>query len=131
MKYLIDTQSFLWFFGSPTLLTVEAINLMNDDHRLFFSAASAWEIAIKYSIGKLKLPEPPEVYVPRRMHIQGFEWLPIQSSHALAVSTLPPIHKDPFDRLLVAQALVERLTMITSDQVFASYLPDIIFSAQS
>jgi PIN domain nuclease of toxin-antitoxin system len=88
---------------------------------LLLSAASSWEIAIKFAIGRLPLPEAPETYVPSRMVATGIESLPILHSHALRVAALPRHHDDPFDRLLVAQAQLEGLTVITADPVFDRY----------
>ena len=91
------------------------------EHELCLSAASAWEIAIKYSQGKLRLPDPPLKYVPTRLERLGVLSLPIDQAHALHVSTLPLHHRDPFDRLLIAQAQLEHLPILTSDPVFAAY----------
>jgi PIN domain nuclease of toxin-antitoxin system len=91
------------------------------DHELLFSAASAWEIAIKYALGRLKLPEPPEQYVPGRMTVLRTDALPIEHRHALRVAVLPAHHRDPFDRVLIAQAFVEDLPVLTSDAVFERY----------
>ncbi len=92
---------------------------------LLLSAASSWEIAIKYAIGKLPLPQPPSVYVPTRMETSGTTGLPIQHSHSLRVAELPRHHRDPFDRLLIAQAQVERLTIVTADRQLERYDVDI------
>ncbi len=91
------------------------------EHDLYLSAASSWEIAIKYSIGKLRLPEPPEVYVPARIDATRVRAFPIDHAHALRVSALPRHHRDPFDRLLVAQAQIEDLTILTADALFGAY----------
>lgn len=91
------------------------------DNELLLSAASSWEIAIKSALGKLNLPEPPEVYVPSRMKRSGVDALPIQHSHALRVASLPAHHRDPFDRLLVAQAALEGLSLVSADPVFDLY----------
>ena len=90
-------------------------------HELYLSAASAWEIAIKYSRGKLRLPEPPGRYVTTRLERLRMQSLSIDQAHALHVSMLPPHHRDPFDRILVAQAQLEDLPILTSDPVFAAY----------
>jgi PIN domain nuclease of toxin-antitoxin system len=90
------------------------------------SAASAWEIAIKYSLGKLELPEPPSEFVPTRMAITLTSPLAVQFSHALQASKLPMHHRDPFDRLLIAQAQIEKLPIVTSDAQFSSYEVEII-----
>jgi PIN domain nuclease of toxin-antitoxin system len=88
---------------------------------LLLSAASSWEIAIKYAIGRLSLPEAPERYVPERMRAIGARGLPIEHTHALAVATLPPMHGDPFDRLLVAQAGLLDVPILTADAIVAKY----------
>ena len=86
-----------------------------------FSAASAWEIAIKHALGKLTIPEPPDLFVPRLMTQLGITPLPVLHRHALHVATLPPRHRDPFDRLLVAQAQLEDLPILTADRGFGLY----------
>ncbi len=85
------------------------------------SAASSWEIAIKYSLGRLPLPVAPEQYVPERMRLTGVDPLPVNHNHALRVSALEHHHRDPFDRLLVAQSEIERVPLITADPVFTQY----------
>ena len=92
-----------------------------NEHELYLSAASAWEIAIKYSRGKLRLPEPPATYVPSRLERLRVLSLPVEQLHALHVSTLPSHHHDPFDRILISQAQLEDLQILTSDPVFAAY----------
>jgi PIN domain nuclease of toxin-antitoxin system len=88
---------------------------------ILLSAASSWEIVIKWSLGKLGLPEPPASYVLDRMQRSAIEPLPITHGHALAVATLPHHHTDPFDRILIAQAIAERITLVTADTKFAPY----------
>ena len=88
---------------------------------LLLSSASSWEIAIKWSLGKLELPEPPEDYVPSRLRSSGVTPIPIEHSHALRVTDLEAHHRDPFDRLLIAQALVEDVPILTADPAFADY----------
>ena len=122
MKLLPDTHAFLWFVAGDGRLSDRARRAMERaDAELLLSAACVWEMAIKVSIGKLDLPEPVETYVPTRMARQGITPLPVTHAHALKVSTLPPHHRDPFDRLLVAQAMLERLSLLTADPVFARY----------
>lgn len=122
MRILLDTQTWLWMQGSPERLNDEALALVKDPAQdLLLSAASSWEIAIKASLGKLTLPVAPTVYVPDRMRSSGVGALPITHSHALAVAALPQHHRDPFDRLLVAQAQLEGLTLLTADDVFHRY----------
>jgi PIN domain nuclease of toxin-antitoxin system len=90
-------------------------------NELIVSAVSSWEIAIKYRLGRLVLPEPPERYVPERLRIIGAKGLAIEHSHALAVAALAPLHRDPFDRLLVAQAALLDLPLMTSDPMIVQY----------
>jgi PIN domain nuclease of toxin-antitoxin system len=96
-------------------------------HEIFFSAVSAWEIAIKYAKGRLELPEPPDRYVPGRLAHHRFIPLPIQLSHALQVHTLPPIHLDLFDRLLIVQSQMENIPLLSADKDIACYNVKIIW----
>lgn len=120
--YLIDTHVWLWMQADPGRLSAETRELIeNPANELLLSAASAWEIAIKYRIGKLPLPDPPTSYVPDRMRRSGTTPLPIEPIHALRTSELPDHHGDPFDRLLIAQAMQEGLTLVTHDDIFDRY----------
>lgn len=128
MKILVDTQCFLWSFLDPSRLSETARKVLTDGmDDLFFSAASSWEIAIKAGIGKLRLPEPPEDYVPPRILRAGMTVLDIMHAHALRVYALPPFHKDPFDRLLVAQAAAEDLTILTADPQIGRYSAPVLW----
>ena len=121
MKLLLDTHIFLWLQTDPDRLG-EHLPIVEDVRtELLLSAVSSWEIAIKYQLGKLPLPEAPERYVPNRMRAVGAQALAIEHPHALAVATLPPLHRDPFDRLLVAQATLLGLTIATADPAVAQY----------
>jgi PIN domain nuclease of toxin-antitoxin system len=102
--------------------------LADPENQLFLSSVSSWEIAIKYSIGKLPLPVPPAEYVPSRMETSGTSALPVLHAHALHVATLPLHHGDPFDRLLIAQAQLEGLNILTADQKFAAYEVEILWA---
>jgi len=95
--------------------------LVDRNNELFLSAASAWEIAIKHGLGKLQLPGPPAEVIPPLLTKSGVTALPIQLSHALRVAELPPHHRDPFDRLLVAQAQLDKLPIVTADPKLARY----------
>ena len=101
--------------------------LTDPGNELFLSAASAWEISIKYGIGKLKLPDLPEFYLPQKLLNNGIAGLSIEFAHVLQVHSLPLIHKDPFDRLLIAQAQTESLTLLTADPVLLQYKIDFIW----
>ncbi len=122
MKVLIDTHVFLWFMEGVQLRQ-NAENFLKDtnNNEILVSYATGWEIAIKFGIGKLKLPSAPEIWFPDRVRRAGFTLLPIELQHLLRVHNLPPIHKDPFDRLLISQADVENLTIVTEDPNFAKY----------
>lgn len=129
MRYLLDTHCWLWLQASPERLSKEVLALLEDSaNDLFFSAASSWEIAIKYALGKLPLPEPPARYVPSRMRISGCGGLPVQHVHAVRVAELPLHHRDPFDRLLVAQAQIEKLVLVTVDRQFEKYDIEVCFA---
>jgi PIN domain nuclease of toxin-antitoxin system len=121
VRLLLDTHVFLWLNTEPERLS-EHLPLVEDPrNELLLSAVSSWEIAIKYAIGRLPLPEPPERYVPERMRAIGARGLPIEHAHALAVAALAPLHKDPFDRLLVAQASLLDMPIVTADAIVAQY----------
>jgi PIN domain nuclease of toxin-antitoxin system len=122
LRLLLDTHCWLWLLSDPERLSAPALEMLGSfENELLLSAASSWEIAIKYELGRLTLPEPPGTFVPDRMESSGVVGLPIQHAHALQVASLPMHHKDPFDRLLIAQAQVEGLTVVTVDDRFASY----------
>ncbi len=121
MKLLLDTHVLLRAAGQPGRLSTEARALLDDRNNLpVFSAASLWEIAIKRGLGRSDFQVDPRV-LRRGLLDNGYEELPILSVHAVSIDTLPPIHKDPFDRLLVAQALMEGITLLTSDPLVAQY----------
>ena len=122
MKVLLDTQVWLWMLGAPDRLGDEALGLVEDPSvTLLLSAASSWEIAIKWGLGKLTLPDAPQAYVPDRIRSSGVTPLPISHGHALAVAGLESHHRDPFDRLLIAQAIAEDVAVLTADPVFGHY----------
>lgn len=121
MRLLLDTHIFLWLQTDPARLGDHLSLVESRRTRLLLSAVSSWEIAIKHSLGRLPLPESPERYVPDRMRAIDARGLPIQHSHALAASSLPPLHRDPFDRMLIAQAGVLGVSIITADPAVAQY----------
>jgi PIN domain nuclease of toxin-antitoxin system len=122
VRILLDTHCWLWMLTAPERLGPHALELVQSlDHTLVLSAASSWEIAVKYRLGKLALPHPPAEYVPRRMRSSGVTGMPVEHVHALRVADLPLHHRDPFDRLLVAQAQVESLPILTADPQLARY----------
>jgi len=122
MRILLDTHAWLWMNAEPERLSSEALGLVQDlSNELLLSAASAWEIALKVGIGKLVLPEPPSRYIPSRMQAGGVISLPVTVAHAAAVADLPHHHRDPFDRMLVAQAKLEGVPILTSDPQLGAY----------
>jgi PIN domain nuclease of toxin-antitoxin system len=121
VRLLLDTHVFLWLQTEPERLDDHLALVEDRGTTLLLSAATSWEIAIKFGLGRLPLPEPPERYVPTRMRAIGAQALPIEHAHALAVASLPALHRDPFDRLLVAQAEATGATILTADPAVAQY----------
>ncbi len=122
MRLLLDTHAFLWWLEDSPKLGLLAREAIGDSaNEVWVSAASAWEIAIKAALGRLKMKEAPEVCLPREMKKNGFRALEISHAHALAVRTLPSLHADPFDRLLVVQSRLEGLTLVTADDFLSRY----------
>ncbi|HXT20377.1 MAG TPA: type II toxin-antitoxin system VapC family toxin [Thermoanaerobaculia bacterium] len=125
MKLLLDTQLFLWAAGEPRRLSARARKLLEDPkNELLFSAASLWEIAIKRTLGREDFQVEPRV-LRRGLLDNGYVELLVSSQHAVSIDALPPLHKDPFDRLLLAQATVEGITLLTADQQLARYGPPV------
>lgn len=128
MRALIDTSAFLWWVSNSDALSIRARQVVGDaDNDILFSAASAWEIAIKLALGKLAIKGSPERYVADRMRRHRFQPLPIEVRHALRVASLPRIHTDPFDRILIAQSQLEDLPIVTSDPAIGRYDVDVIW----
>lgn len=122
MRLLLDTHAFLWWVGGSSELSRRAHAAIADPgNECFLSLGSCWEMAIELSLGKLKLDEPLETFVPEQMSANRFSLLEVGFRHVARVASLPFHHRDPFDRLLVAQALEENLPIVTSDIVFAKY----------
>lgn len=121
MKLLLDTQLLLWAAGHPERLSASARRQLNDPkNELFFSAVSIWEITIKNGLGRDDFRVEPRVF-RRGLLDNGYIEIPITSEHAVNVESLPPLHKDPFNRLLLSQALVEGITLLTADAQLARY----------
>jgi PIN domain nuclease of toxin-antitoxin system len=122
VRLLLDTHAFLWWNTDDGQLSSRAREVIADPaSEVFLSAVSAWEIALKWQKGRLVLPEPPESYVASRMVANTFTPLPIDISHAVHVTNLPAIHADPFDRLLIAQACLEDMLLVTADPEINRY----------
>lgn len=121
MKLLLDTQLLLWAAGDPERLSQRARDFLDDPrNELLFSAASLWEVAIKCSLGRDDFRVDPRLF-RRGLLDNGYRELPVTSEHAVNLDSLPPLHKDPFDRLLVAQALAEGVVLLTADAQLARY----------
>lgn len=119
MWLLMDTQCFLWLIeGNPKLSSTALAMLQNPVNRLFLSVASLWEIAIKHSIGKLHLAQPFGVLIPTQLQLLGIQTLSITLPHLAQVVALPMHHRDPFDRLIIAQSIVENLPAVGADTVW-------------
>lgn len=122
MRVLLDTHSLLWFIDGSARLSPTARMLIEDaDNQPFLSMASLWEIAIKLSIGKLSLGQPFDMLIPEQMRLNGIELLQIEMAHVMAVAKLPFHHRDPFDRLLIAQAMVEQIPIVSGDPASDAY----------
>ena len=122
MKALLDTHAFLWWITDDPQLSRRARDIIGDgENELFLSAASGWEMAIKARLGKLDLPDNLEAFIPQQISLNAIDILPIQMSHALHVHKLPQHHRDPFDRMIVSQAQLEDLPILTTDPQIAQY----------
>lgn len=129
MRLLLDTHAFLWWVsGRGARLSDRARELMTDgSNDVIVSMASVWEMSIKVGTGRMNLPGPIERYVPDRLRHHGFELMPIELRHAFTAGSLPRIHGDPFDRMLIAQAQVEGIALITADPAIGRYDVEVIW----
>lgn len=128
MKVLIDTHTFLWWNMDDPRLSLRAKEIIADGHNeVYLSAASVWEMVIKTARGRLILPEPPAQYISSRMSLYRFRPLPVQVSHTVHVYELPPLHNDPFDRMLIAQSQLELMPLVTMDEDIQRYELEIIW----
>lgn len=128
MRAMLDTHTFLWWIiDNPQLSSRVREIISNSDNIIFLSAVSGWEIAIKAKLGKLLLPENPESFISEQLAVNAINPLPLQMSHALHVYRLPDHHRDPFDRMLVAQAQLEKLPILTVDPQIAQYSVETIW----
>jgi PIN domain nuclease of toxin-antitoxin system len=122
MRLLLDTQAFLWFIMGDPRTSHKVRSLIEDkSHEKVLSAVTPWEIAIKVGLKKLVLNEPFDVVIPREINSGGFSWLSIELRHTVVVATLPNHHRDPFDRMLAAQALVEAMPILSVDPALDAY----------
>ena len=121
MKLLLDTCTFLWLAGGGSLSTAAAAAIREPSNEAFLSAVSTWEIASKYRAGRLPLPEPPDRLIPTERDLRGVMTLAFDEESALQVLRLPPLHRDPFDRMLIAQAIAGSLAIVTPDPLITQY----------
>lgn len=126
MKYLLDTHLLLWACFDPQKLPAAAATLIETADELYFSAASLWEIGIKHALGRPDFPYDPRI-VKGLLLGAGYQELAIASDHGITAAALPELHKDPFDRLLIGQAIVEGMQLVTSDKALTAYQAPIRF----
>jgi PIN domain nuclease of toxin-antitoxin system len=122
MKVLLDSCAFLWVIGKPEALSVQARQIFQSpENEVYLSAASAWEITIKHTLGRLPLPAPAERLIPSLRERHGILTLPVDEESTLHASRLPALHSDPFDRIIVSQAIVHGMAILTPDPLIAQY----------
>lgn len=128
MKVLLDTHAFLWWIGDDPQLSPQARKIISDGANiLYLSAASSWEIAIKAKLGKLKLPSNLASFIAEQLADNAITSLAVEMHHALHVYALPDYHRDPFDRMLIAQAQLEKLPILTADPQIARYPVEVLW----
>jgi len=122
MKFLLDTHTFIWYSTASFKLSIAAREIIDsDDRQLYLSIASIWEMAIKVSIGKLRFQTPFNAIIPELLQWNEIEILPIELRHAFLLSTLPYHHRDPFDRMIIAQCATEEMPVVSMDAAFDAY----------
>jgi len=128
MKVLLDTHTFLWWVTDDPKLSSRVRKIISDGkNELFLSAVSGWEIAIKAQLGRIQIPDKPQTFISEQMVANAIQGLPIQISHAVHIYNLPTHHRDPFDRMLVAQAQLEKLPILTDDPQISQYPVKVIW----
>lgn len=122
MILLLDTHALLWWITDSPRLSPRARGLMADaGNELLWSVASSWEVAIKNAVGRLPLPAPPALFIPEHLARNNVGTLPVQNAHAFRAGALPPHHRDPFDRMLIAQAQIEKIPLLSADRRMRPY----------
>ncbi|MBW4424300.1 MAG: type II toxin-antitoxin system VapC family toxin [Nostoc desertorum CM1-VF14] len=122
MILLLDTHTFIWYVTDNSRLSNQVLEFINDENNeILLSIASLWEIAIKQNLGKLTFNQPFEIFITQQLNLNDFRLLDIKISHVAVVATLPLHHRDPFDRILIAQALVENIPILSADKIFDAY----------
>jgi PIN domain nuclease of toxin-antitoxin system len=127
MRILLDTHIFLWFISGDTQLSTNVRDAIRDpDNEVYLSAVSVWEAIVKYQLGKLPLPASPETYLPKQRELHQIGSLALDESNVVQLAKLPPLHRDPFDRMLICQALQNGLTIATVDSAVRAYSVSVI-----
>jgi PIN domain nuclease of toxin-antitoxin system len=122
MKIVLDTHIFLWFISGDGRLSIGLRDIIRDsEHEVYLSAVSIWEAMVKYQLGKLPLPEPPETYLPKQRDRHQISSLSLDEGSVVQLAKLPPLHREPFDRMLICQALQNGLTIATVDNAVRAY----------
>lgn len=122
MRILLDTHIFLWFISGDAQLSTNVRDAIRDpDNEVYLSSVSVWEAIVKYQLGKLPLPESPETYLPKQRNLHQIASLALDESSVIQLAKLPPLHRDPFDRMLICQALHNGLTIATVDSAVRAY----------
>mgnify|MGYP002777105099 FL=1 len=127
MRILLDTHIFLWFISGDTQLSTDVRDAIRDpDNEVYLSSVSVWEAIVKYQLGKLPLPEHPETYLPKQRRLHQIASLALDESSVVQLAKLPPLHRDPFDRMLICQALQNGLTIATVDAAVRAYSVSVV-----
>lgn len=127
MRILLDTHIFLWFISGDTQLSTDVRDAIRDqDNEVYLSAISVWEAIVKYQLGKLPLPEHPETYLPKQRDLHQIASLTLDERSVVQLAKLPPFHRDPFDRMLICQALQNGLTIATVDTAIRAYTVNVM-----
>lgn len=127
MRILLDTHIFLWFISGDIQLSTDLRDTIRDpDNEVYLSSVSVWEAIFKYQLGKLPLPEPPAIYLPKQRDLHQIDSLGLDENSVIQLAKLPPLHRDPFDRMLICQALQNGLTIATVDTAIRAYSVHVI-----
>ncbi len=122
MRYLLDTHTFLWMAAAPANLSRKVVKIVHEKvNRLYLSAASGWEIALLQKLNRVELPDEPQRFIPEALQRLSVIPLPIGFPTAISAAMLPSIHCDPFDRIIIAEAIREKMTILTKDKKFSEY----------
>ncbi len=128
MRLLLDTHAFLWWIADDTRLSGRARELIADSaNDVYFSVASGWEIVVKAGLRRVLLPDDPDRFISEQLSVNAFQVLPVHLRHALRIYTLPDLHRDPFDRMLVAQAVSEEMAVLSADPQIARYPVEVVW----